>query len=591
MTTPHFPGGIWAVDFEYHPVNGQEGSLPVPVCMVARDLQSGTTLCMWQTDLESLCQAPFAVDATALFVAFYASAEFSCFLRLGWPLPANTLDLFTEFRWLTNGKALPHGNGLLGTLLYFGLPTIGAEEKDTMRNLVLRRGPWSAAEQAAILEYCESDVVALAQLFPVMLPSLDWSRALLRGRYMQAVAHMETNGVPIDTALHTKLIGSWDAIQTQLIADIDSEFQVFEGTSFKTAKFERYLAANGLPWPRLPSGKLALDDNTFKDMCRAYPVLQPLRELRVALSSMRLSKLQVGIDGRNRAMLSPFSSTTGRNQPSTTKFIYGPSAWLRGLIRPAPGMGLAYVDWSQQEFGIAAALSRDKNMMAAYRSGDPYLAFAKQAGVVLQDATKHTHKAEREQFKACVLAVQYGMGAESLAIRINQPVMRARQLLDLHRRTYREFWKFSDNVLNEALLGGSLWSSFWWRVHTKADPNPRSLCNFPMQANGAEMMRLACIFMTEAGIKVCAPVHDALLIEAPLDQLDTVVEQAKNLMRQASKLVLDGFELESDAKIICYPDRYMDDRGVTMWNKVMNLIGEPQHTSDLRLADAPPAAS
>ncbi len=575
MVSPHFPGGIWCVDTEYHPAGGQEGSLPVPVCMVVHDLQSGTTLCVWQDELAPMRHAPFPVDDSALFVAFYASAEFSCFLQLGWPLPANTLDLFTEFRWLTNGKALPHGKGLLGALLYFGLPVMDAEEKTAMRDLVLRRGPWSAAEQAAILEYCASDVVALAKLYPVMLPNIDWPRALLRGRYMQAVAHMETNGVPIDAALHAKLIESWDAIRTQLIADFDRELPVFEGTRFKAAKFEQYLAANGLPWPRLPSGKLALNDDTFKDMSRAYPVLQPLWELRMDMSSMRLSKLQVGVDGRNRAMLSPFSSTTGRNQPSTARFIYGPAVWLRGLIQPAPGTGLAYVDWCQQEFGIAAALSGDQNMMDAYHSGDPYMAFAKQAGAVPQDATKQTHKAEREQFKQCALGVLFGMGADGLAIRINQPVMRARQLLALHRHTYRDFWKFSDNVLNEALLSGRLWSSFGWQVHTKADPNPRSLCNFPMQANGAEMMRIACILMTEAGIRVCAPVHDAFLIEAPLDALDGAIATTQSLMREASRIVLDGFELGSDAKVVRYPDRYMDKRGAVMWAKVMNLIGGP----------------
>ena len=36
-----------------------------------------------------------------------------------------------------------------------------------------------------------------------------------------------------------------------------------------------------------------------------------------------------------------------------------------------------------------------------------------------------------------------------------------------------------------------------------------------MQANGAEMLRLACCFATERGVRVCAPVHDAILIEAP----------------------------------------------------------------------------
>ncbi len=95
---------------------------------------------------------------------------------------------------------------------------------------------------------------------------------------------------------------------------------------------------------------------------------------------MRLADLAVGADGRNRCLLSPFQSRTGRNQPSNSRFIFGPSAWLRSLIKPDDGRAVAYIDWSQQEFGIAAAFSGDANMLVAYRSGDPYLAFAKQAG-------------------------------------------------------------------------------------------------------------------------------------------------------------------------------------------------------------------
>ena len=111
---------------------------------------------------------------------------------------------------------------------------------------------------------------------------------------------------------------------------------------------------------------------------------------------MRLNDLAVGRDGFNRCLLSPFSARTSRNQPSSTKFIFGPAKWLRGLIQPQPGWGLAYVDWVQQEFGIAAALSNDQAMLAAYESGDSYLAFAKQAGGVPDDATKETHEPERE---------------------------------------------------------------------------------------------------------------------------------------------------------------------------------------------------
>jgi DNA polymerase I-like protein with 3'-5' exonuclease and polymerase domains len=291
---------------------------------------------------------------------------------------------------------------------------------------------------------------------------------------------------------------------------------------------------------------------------------------------MRLSDLQVGGDGRNRTLISAYRARTGRNQPSNTKFIFGPSVWLRGLIKPPPGYGIAYIDWEQQEFGIAAALSGDPLMMDAYRSGDPYLAFAKQAGAAPPEATKTTHKVVRDHFKSTVLAVQYGMGADALAQRIGQPPIRARELLRLHRETYRVFWAWSDRVVDHAMLTGSLHTVFGWRVRVPEVANDRSLRNFPMQANGAEMLRLACCLATERGIEVCAPVHDAVLICAPLDRLDADVERMQETMREASRIVLDGFELGTDAKFIRYPDRYMDERGTVMWERVMKLIDEHQ---------------
>jgi DNA polymerase-1 len=368
----------------------------------------------------------------------------------------------------------------------------------------------------------------------------------------------------------------WSDIQDQLIAEIDTNYGVFEGRTFKADRFAAWLVRNKIPWPRLNSGRIDLSDDTFREMARAYPAVAPLRELRAALSEMRLSDLAVGRDGRNRTMLSAFRARTGRNQPSNTKFIFGPSVWLRGLIQQLRGYGIAYIDWAQQEFGIAAALSGDPLMMDAYCSGDPYLAFAKQAGAAPADATKATDKAIRDQFKSTVLAVQYGMGAEALARRIGQPPIRARELLRLHRETYRVFWAWSDRIVDHAMLTNSLHTVFGWQVQVPPISNDRSLRNFPMQANGAEMLRLACCLGTEQDIEVCAPVHDAVLICAPLNCLDADVARMQQAMAEASRIVLAGFELGTDAKIVRYPDRYTDDRGTVMWDRVMKLIHERQ---------------
>jgi DNA polymerase I len=224
-------------------------------------------------------------------------------------------------------------------------------------------------------------------------------------------------------------------------------------------------------------------------------------------------------------------------------------------------------------------------MKEAYSSGDPYLAFAKQAGAVPPDATKASHPAQREQFKACVLAVQYGMGEHSLAARIGQPTIVARQLLRLHRETYRTFWRWSDAAVDWAMSRGEIRTVFGWRVRVPTQPNPRSLRNFPMQANGAEMLRLACCLGTEAGIEICAPVHDAVLISSPVGQLQQNVSKMQDVMREASRIILDGFELGTDAGIISYPERYADPRGTVMWEKVMALIDE----DDLVPTQQPPS--
>ena len=46
-------------------------------------------------------------------------------------------------------------------------------------------------------------------------------------------------------------------------------------------------------------------------------------------------------------------------------------------------------------------------------------------------------------------------------------------------------------------------------------------------------------------------------------------------MQEASRIVLDGFELGSDVKVVRYPERYMDKRGEVMWNKTMARIELP----------------
>ena len=95
-----------------------------------------------------------------------------------------------------------------------------------------------------------------------------------------------------------------------------------------------------------------------------------------------------------------------------------------------------------------------------------------------------------------------------------------------------------------------------------------------MQFTGADIMRLSACELTEAGIEVCCPIHDAFLIRFSLSGEAYVIAKATQIMASASERVMcKGYACRVEADIVRYPDRYMDERGEVMFGKVINLLG------------------
>ena len=559
---------VWAVDTEYR---AEPGTRCFPVCAVFLELKSGREIRQW-ANVENPEPCPVDFGPDKLFVAYSAPAEFGYFLEMGWALPVRVLDLYVEFRALTNSTGKNETASLLSALGYFDLSAIDSDHKGEMRDMILNHTRYTPDQRRRILDYCAEDVYALGRLLPAMLPDIDLPRALFRGRYQCAVARMEATGIPMDMEMLGRVREKWDAIKENLIAEIDNDFGVYDGTTFKMDRFKGWLTANDIGWPTIESGALDMCEETFREMSKSEPRVAPLYELRVSLSKLKLNALTVGPDGRNRTGLMPFRSKTGRNQPSNTKSIFGPSTWVRGLIKPVRGTAIAYVDWSSQELGIAASLSRDRNMIDAYNGGDFYLAFAKMAGAVPQTATKKTHPKERDAYKTVALGVLFGLTEHGLAAKVGVSIAEARKLMRKHKEIFPDFWRWSDRVLMEGSITGKLRTLLGWPIKTEEGFRANTLKNFPVQGTGADMMRLACCEATEAGLKICCPVHDALVIEAPEELIEDHVAKLRSIMAEASRVLLDTVTLRTDATIIRYPDRYMDPRGQIMWDRVLKLL-------------------
>jgi DNA polymerase I len=597
---------IWLFDFEFVPKPGEH---PDVVCLVAHELRSGRTLRLRRDQLTDA--PPYRTDADALFVCFVASAECSCHLALGWPLPARVLDLSPEFRSITSGVALPDDpadkkgkgrKGLIGALRYYGIETIGAKYKDAMHKRIIEGWPFTEAEMTKIVEYCESDVIALERLLPKMLPSIDLPVALYRSEFSGPVSSlMEHRGVPIDMEVYGRLRDkrTWAAIRDSMVPAVDAQYGVYERNakgewSFNQQRFEACLTARGIDWPRLETGKLDLKQRTFDAMAKLFPDMDALRQLRYTQSKLRKIKLAVGSDGRNRTVLWPFTSKTSRTQPKASEWIFSPAVWLRSLIKPAKGMAVAYIDYSSMEFMIAAALSDGhclptNAMLDLYRSGDPYLAFAKRVGAVPEHETRETDWVEkiRDKYKIVLLAVQYGISYVSLAARLGVSLFEGDAMLSQHKGLFAQYWQWSDDWSQAALQCGKMWTALGWTHRTGAvEFNARSIQNWPIQSTGAEVLRVACIMATRRGIRLLGPVHDAVLIEAPIDRIDADVALMREIMRRASRVVLgcaaDGqpHEIRTDKKIVRYPERYVDKRGLEIWDEVLRLLAELGNSHD-----------
>ena len=560
------------LDFEFQ---ARPGERPLPICAVALDFTSGR---LWRVWLDPPPRVPpWPTGRSVTVVAFSAIAEITCLLSLAWVLPSRLIDLMPEF--CVSGRRSVKQPSLADALRSIGLDFIDAAEKAAMYALAERGGPFLPHERDLLLRGCEKDVAATAHLYTKLLPKLDIPRALLRGRTVCSMAKVEFHGVPVDVEKLERIRAAWPRLRHDVIAEMDANYGVYVDGRFSHERFRRYVRKSGVRWPTTPTGRLSTDKEVFKEIARLHPEFEDLRELRATLSKLDREGIPVGADGMSRTSLRMFASLTSRNQPRTSEFIFGQSAWLRGVIRAPPGYAVLYADYSQQEIGVAAALSGDPVMRSAYESGDAYLAAAIQARIAPLGASEESHTRERDLFKVVCLGVLYGMGAKGLARRLGISIGEAKALYDAHRRTYPRFWTWSDAVVDYAHLHGVLFTTLGWRYYptpVAADgtrPNLEgTLRNFLMQATGAEILRVACMYADDDGLRVCAPVHDALLVLVPIDKLDEYTARTRSVMERASVDVLGGFKLRIKVKSAPYPQHYADKAGEKMTAIVDRLL-------------------
>ena len=570
-------------DSEFYPGKGlanggREGDLSTPLCNSAIELRTKTRY--WWRQGRQYPPELAQLGPDDLYVSYLLTAEYSQRRAHGLGRPPNAIDAYVEFRRVTNDARIRSGDrpkgfySLAGALQYLGEDEIDTAHKEGTRDLIMRGPPFSRAEWDTIERYNIDDMTAAARVFKRLVPTIPSLRhALYRGEFEWGLSGQEYRGTPVPLTEHERIAGYWNAIKVDLVTEIDRQYGCYEivdgeahfreGETDDERGFRAYCRRQGIRWPELKSGGLDLKARTFRDMAASYPQIADLHALRCILAQLRNNRLAVGNDGRNRCLQGPHGTKTGRNAWSNSKCIWGPARGLRFLITAAYGLALSYRDFKQQEVRIAALKSKDMELLAVCEAGDVYNGIARQLG----------YAENRPLFKTVVLGILYGLEAPSLAWRGGIPIVEAAEILARLRARFRTFEEFCSTVRDRAGLDLVLTTNFGWTMDCPPGTSKRVLRNWPIQSAAAEIMHVFTILAERRGLPVCATIHDAVLCEGGEACIDDISRDLDRCMGDASELVI-GYRLPTDdgGGPIRSGQRFYDEKGESMWNKINELI-------------------
>lgn len=530
------------------------------------------------------------------------------------------------------------------------------EEKDKTRELIISSPKsFDKKQREQILNYNAADVEFLPELWKrvkeefIELCGGDpdavdmqeyYKEAMLRGRYSAHTAIMESIGYPINVEATKNFSKQIPSILAECQRDINDQFPKLRPFKWnrKTSNFSwnqktarEWIEKNGFAskWmkteesKRFPEGQISLALEAWERIFQFkhdYPRnnfgAQMVRFLKLKQSLYGFSESggkrknfwdSVGSDERVRPYMNIYGAQSSRSQPAASGFMFLKPAWMRALVQPSSGKYIAGVDYGQQEFFLSGLESEDKNMIAAYLSGDPYLYGGKLAGAIPQDGTKETHKLERDTFKNTYLGILFGMTKYGLAIKLTNDLGRpyteaeAQEQIDLFEKTYPWYMEWKKDLLSNYQSGEGIKLACGWMVGPDND-NPRSAMNVPIQGMGASIMRKAVDLAVARGCKVIFTLHDAIYIEQSIGDekkisvlMDCMKEAFQfyyrdtKLFEVAGNIKLDPFawspDFEKDSEIVSgkykipVSNLYLDERAKSEYERFSKFFDAPD--SDL----------
>ena len=577
---------IVAWDTEFRGDMKDAGEVQDPVCSVFKELKSGTVTKHFGKKLDAL---PYSSDET-LYIAHNVGAEAHTCLSYGLKLPKYWWDTLEEDKKLNFGKVRSHS--LLNCCKRYGIATISEDlKKYFIHELILPNETYDKMQRSQILEYCLSDVVANEELFYKQIEELEKvknleapktiiSQALFAGASKAATAKVEFDGIPVNTELLTTIQENFPVIKETMITELNAEIDVFENGVMKYKKFYEMVKRNDLlsVWPVTATGKLKTDEGTIFQFAQSCDDINKYYLANEFLSSQKLKGYIVGPDGRARTPYKMYALKTGRTNPSTSRHPFNAPKCMRNLVKADADKVCVNFDFRSQEIFIAAYLSGDPQLIAAVEDGDPYIYTARLVKAVPQGATKASNPDERNIYKTTLLACLYRQGPTNMSKKMNVGIDYGTDYQVKIKNTYRDYFSWIKKLVDRTLIQGYCSTKYGFRYYVNPGEsyNPRTFYNFPIQAHGSEMLRLALVGLVNAGIEVNALIHDGIIVHLDRKKFRKQFIKTKKILEDASRKILNetkatNYYCPVDFQVFRYA-MIQDKAEQEKWTRILNII-------------------
>ena len=373
---------------------------------------------------------------------------------------------------------------------------------------------------------------------------------------VEVLAEMQWNGMYLDLKeleeYGDKLKKRLEILTQEIYELTGEEFNINSTKQLGEILFEKLK----LPVVKKTKNGYSTDVDVLEKLVTEHPVIEKILEYRqlMKLNSTYVEGIKPYVNPKTHRIHSFFHQTitaTGRissTEPNLqnipTRFELGKQ--LRKAFKPAENFIYIDADYSQIELRVLAHISNDEHMVQAFINGEDIhkQAASKVFNIPIDEVTKE----QRSNAKAVNFGIVYGISDFGLREQLHISRKKAKQYIEQYLEKYSGIKKFMDNIVESAKENGYVETEFKRRRYIPELKSnnymmrqfgQRVAMNTPIQGTAADIMKIAMINVLKElkqrkmKSKIVLQVHDEMMIEAPLEEVDEVKEILKSKMENA----------------------------------------------------------